>query len=117
MNLVDSVERAGIGAAGGGLTACLLGMLGLAPVFGLTTEVLLIIGLISGAIVGGLGRQRWMLGLAAIPLLTYSFITRTPTMDHVAKRWVRVDSIPPRQDAIVVLSGYVLADSALNAAG
>src|SRR5262245_31644663 len=117
MNLVDSVERAGIGAAGGGLAGCLLGMLDIAPVFGVTTEVLLIIGLIGGGVVGALGRQRWMLGVAALPLITYAFITNTPTMGHVAKRWVRADTIPPGQDAIVVLSGSILADSALNTAG
>src|SRR5258708_38198189 len=36
-------------------------------------------------------------------------------MGQIAKQWVRDDGPPARRDAIVVLSGYVQPDSALNA--
>ena len=73
-------------------------------------------GLAVGALVGALGWDRWLLALNAILIFIYFFITDGPVMDRVVRRWVRDDGPPALyQDAIVVLSGYVQPDSALNA--
>lgn len=118
MKIVDSGRRAGLGAAAGGLAVFLLFALHVGPIFRDPDPGLSLMGGIAfGAVVGAVRFERWLLALNALLIFTYFFITDTPTMGQIANRWVRDDGPPAQQDAIVVLSGYVQTDSAINAPG
>jgi uncharacterized SAM-binding protein YcdF (DUF218 family) len=115
MNLVESGRRAGLGAAAGALAVFLLYTLHVGPILrnpdlGLSLAA----GLMVGAAVGALGWERWLLAINAVLIFLYFTIADSPIMGQIAKQWVRDDGPPPRQDAVIVLSGYVQPDSALN---
>jgi uncharacterized SAM-binding protein YcdF (DUF218 family) len=118
MNLVDSGQRAGLGAVAGVAVILLAGHLNLGPIFrDPDLTMALVVGVTGGAILGAVGRAWWLLVPNAILLVCYFAVTGVPVMDQVAARWVRDDGPPGRQDAIVVLSAYVQPDSALNGVG
>jgi Uncharacterized conserved protein len=118
MNLAEAARHTGVGALAGALVGCLLLGLGLGPILGdpsITT--VLTVALLLGAPFGAVRREHWLFVVSGVLLLLYYFITTGPVMGRIANQWVRDDGRPSGQDAIVVLSGYVQSDSALNISG
>lgn len=116
MNLVDSGRRVGLGATAGALIALLLYHLHVGPIFGNPDLIVAIVGgLAIGSAAAAFGWERWLLVISAILIVVYFFVTDSPVMGQIADRWVRDDGPPAQQDAIVVLSGYVQLDSAIDA--
>lgn len=116
--LAISGKRAAIGAAGGALAGFFLVAFGLPETSGsLSSPQIVLTSLAVGAL-GGLVRGHWvMLGVSGLFAATYVIVGYSSIMDRVAPRWVRADPIPAEADAIVVLSGSVLSDTALNIDG
>jgi len=78
---------------------------------------IVLLGLFVGAVVGSLRGQWILLGVSGFLAATYIVVGYTPIMSSLAPRWVRADPVPATADAIVVLSGSVLSDTALNIDG
>lgn len=118
MKLAISKQGAAIGATAGALAGFFLDVFGLSQVVGnLSRSDIVLIGLVVGAVVGLLNGHWILLGFNAFLAVVYLVVGNTPLMSHVAAGWVRADPLPATADAIVVLSGTVLADTALNLEG
>jgi uncharacterized SAM-binding protein YcdF (DUF218 family) len=118
--LAVSGKNAAIGAAAGALAGFFLVAFGLPEMVGFLSSPpgTVLIGLAIGAVVGLLRGHWWLLGLSGVLAATYVIVGYTPIMSGIAPKWVRADPLPATPvDAIVVLSGSVLSDSALNVDG
>lgn len=116
--LAVSGKNAAIGAAAGALVGFFLIAFGLPELSGaFSSPQIVLVGLLLGALAGWV-RGHWIvLGAAGFLAATYLVIGYTPIMTRVAPRWVRADPLPAAADAVVVLSGAVLSDTALNVDG
>jgi uncharacterized SAM-binding protein YcdF (DUF218 family) len=118
MNLAISRQGAAIGAATGALAGFFLDAFGMSDISrGFSPSQVVLLSLLAGAAVGLLRGQWVLLGVDGFLALVYVTVAYTPIMSRVAPAWVRSDPIPANADAIVVLSGGVLSDSALNVEG
>jgi len=116
--LAVSGKNAAIGAAAGALVGFFLIAFGLPELSGsFSSPVIVLFGLLLGALAGWV-RGHWiLLGAAGFLAVMYLLVGYTPIMTGLAPRWVRADPLPSAADAIVVLSGSVLSDTALNVDG
>ncbi len=114
---VAPARELALGTLLGALAALLLTELGAYEWLGLERFGPYITTLIAiGIILGALGWLALIAGVDAFLLLVYLIVCFTPIMDKLAPRWVRNDDVANRKlDAVVVLSGYVKSDTALEA--
>jgi uncharacterized SAM-binding protein YcdF (DUF218 family) len=118
MKLAISGEGALIGGAAGALMGFFLNAFKFSELTGrLSPSQIVLIGLILGVIPGAFGRYRVLFGVNAFLAAVYFIVGYTPVMEPIARTWVRSDPVPTSADAIVVLSGTVLRDTALNVDG
>jgi uncharacterized SAM-binding protein YcdF (DUF218 family) len=118
MKLAISKQGAAVGAAAGGLAGFFLAAFGMKDISGgLSDPMMVTIGLALGALVGLTGGQWILLALNGLFVIVYLVVGYTPLTSPLVKRWVREDPLPVTADAIVVLSGTVLSDTALNVDG
>ncbi|HEX3868789.1 MAG TPA: YdcF family protein [Gemmatimonadaceae bacterium] len=112
---VTSVRALALGAALGVFATTLLQQLGVFDIlgilrFGINLSVAGAIGIAAAAF-------DWsgaFMSVDAVLLAVYLVVMFTPMMDAPARRWVRDDApATKRLDAVVVLSGYVKADTEL----
>jgi uncharacterized SAM-binding protein YcdF (DUF218 family) len=116
--LAVSGKNAAVGAAAGALIGFFLIAFGLPELVPfLWAPRLVLLGLFGGAVVGSLRGQWILLGANGLLAAAYFVIGYIPIMSGLAPRWVRADPVPATADAIVVLSGSVLSDTALNIDG
>ena len=111
------LRNAAIGGVAGALIGLLLVEFGLKEIVGTSTQELITLGLLVGAIAGGLKLHWLVIAADGILLLAYFVIADTPIMFRAAGQWVRADPLPTSADAIVVLSAGVNSDGALNSQG
>lgn len=117
MKLAISKQGAAVGAAAGGLAGFFLGAFGMTEIGGLSGQQIVLGGLLVGAVIGLLGGQWILFALNGLFVVVYLVVGDTALMSPLVKRWVRDDPLPATADAIVVLSGTVLSDTALNIDG
>jgi len=116
--LAVSGKNAAIGGAAGALAGFFLVAFGLPEIMGSRSAPgTVLISLVIGAAAGLLRRHWWLLAFSGLLAAMYVIVGYSPIMDSVAPRWVRADPLPAAADAIIVLSGSVLSDTALNIDG
>ena len=106
-----------MGALLGTLAGLLSVELGFSLSSGIQSHVVVLAWLLFGAAAGLAGRGRLVVVADAILVAAYLVIAYSPAVSHDIPPWVRIDSLPPIADAIVVLSSNVQSDSALDGAG
>jgi uncharacterized SAM-binding protein YcdF (DUF218 family) len=107
---------AAVGAVAGMLAGFFLHQLGLGGVLGdVSLQTIIVMAAALGALLAFLGRVNVVLVAAAVLFGIFVLIADTPIMRPAAEAWVRADSVPPRADAIVVLSSSVNSAGMLNA--
>ena len=75
-----------------------------------------VVSLIGNVGLGAFGAARILLVADALLIAVYLILSFTPLIDGPAERWVRDDPKPSQPlDAVIVLSGWVKPDSALQA--
>lgn len=117
MKLAISKQGAAVGAAAGALAGCFLVAFDMTEILALSGQQFVLGGLLVGAVIGLVGGQWILLALNGLFVVIYLVVGDTPLMSPLVKRWVRDDPLPATADAIVVLSGAVLSDTALNVEG
>lgn len=112
------LRGATIGATAGALAGFLLIGLGVNEIVGYGSfEPFVVAGALAGAIVGALGFAQLVIAADGLMAVVMLVIMNTPVMGPVARRWVRMDSLPAKADAIVVLSARVNSDGYLSTQG
>ena len=103
-----------LGAAAG-FTLAELGLGGV--IRGVGTTSLVALSSAAGALIGGLEKSRILVVIDGFLLAIYFLVAWTPFAATVSSRWVRVDSIPSRVDAVVILSSGILSNGAMDVHG
>ena len=108
----------GSGALLGALAGLLLAQLGAADITGAIQRQTIVIACLGvGAVIGFSGWGRLLAIADGLLVAVYLTVSYAPLMARVGPPWVRVDSLPPAADAVVVLSSGILSDSALDVDG
>lgn len=111
------LRNALLGALAGWLAGSLLLEFGLQEISGWSPRALLIVSSAGGGLFGATGLLTVPVVVDVLLIVAYFVISSTPLMYHVARRWVRSDTLPASADAIIVLSAEVNSDGMLNAHG